>query len=133
MTTTETVADRLAGYVTTRRSAALPEPPHPQLDGDHTRQLADSIDEHGWDGPPLVMLDDIAVTGSHRYAALNELFNESGAIIDVPVIDLRDVCAEYSADYEAHCKRYNSDTEALTRMEEILPHEVIDYLGLDMH
>ncbi len=53
--------------------SSLPETLHPIRDGMRLVELARSLETHGWQGPPVVVDGDRALTGSHRVAAIKVL------------------------------------------------------------
>lgn len=113
-------------------------PPHEVRDRDKLTALISSLEAQGWIGAPLVALRPIsagyspqAVTGSHRYAAAETLG------IDIPVVWLDDLCEEHGVDFHdfwADAQEAELDTEAtIIRVLDLLPAEVREHYGLDLH
>lgn len=109
-----------------------PEPLHEAQDHDKAAALKADMLERGWQGPPIVADNELAVTGSHRLAARSRASNE-GVDVEMPMVQLSDVCTEFSVDWDAHCSDHPDWYEAVCTIDTKLPREVVDYLGLDAH
>ncbi len=109
-----------------------PEPLHEAEERSKVKALAADMLERGWQGPPVVVDGDLAVTGSHRLAARARAWNE-GVDVALPVVELSEVCAEFGADWDAHRGDELDWYEAVRTIDVKLPREVVAYLGLDAH
>lgn len=116
------------------------EPPHEVMDEELAGRLAESMRTNGWQGAPLVIVDresgdPLAVTGSHRIAAARV------AGIAVPVIYLDELTAAHGIELAAliaGSPAFDMDEDmaiiqAAFRAAELLPAEVEDFYGLDLH
>lgn len=67
-------------------------------DDDHVSDIADSMRRHGWQGPPLVVLPELAISysGTHRLRAA-----EAAGLEQVPAVSLEDLFASCGLDLEA--------------------------------
>ncbi|TDC63865.1 hypothetical protein E1258_09465 [Micromonospora sp. KC207] len=125
---------------TTATDAHRIEAPHAPEDDAKLGLLIEAMQANGWQGAPVVVIDredadPLAVTGSHRIAAARE------ADIDVPTVDLAELLAEHGVnlaemitDFEAG--GYDTDSailEAAIRGAGMLPADVADHYGLDLH
>lgn len=70
------------------------ETAHEVMDEAKVEVIAESMRENGWQGTPVVVWDNLQITGVHRAAAA-EL-----AGIEIETIDLADVFVEDGADYD---------------------------------
>lgn len=106
--------------------------------------LTESMRTGGWAGPPVVVIpghdygwgegNPVAVTGSHRIYAARD------AEIDVPTIQLDDLLGQFGTslaelDEEWGVDPTNDPTheDAIRRLDGVLPREVVDYYGFDVH
>lgn len=113
--------------ITETRSGGI-DPAHGVMERGKVAALTASMEQHGWQGAPVVVDGESAVTGSHRLMAANEVW------IDVPRVQLAEVCDLFGVDWAAHREDCGGDWhEAVVTVDQILPREVVDYLGLDMH
>jgi hypothetical protein len=111
----------------------LPDPPHRASDPAKVCELVAAMRDRGWDGPPVVVDDGIALTGSHRLAAVMELAT-AGTYVRVPLVDLAKVCARFGVDWEVHRAEQGGNWyDAARALPDRLPREVVEYLGLDLH
>lgn len=102
-------------------------PLHEVADQSKFEALKTSMDEDGWIGAPLVVDGDQALTGSHRYWAAIETFTE------IPRIDIADLCDVCDIDWDAHRAEYPDSIEAYIAIADVLPADVVAYLGMDLH
>ncbi len=107
-------------------------PPHDVQDPDKLATLVADMREHGWRGAPIVVCGDQAMTGSHRYWAVQELAGDDIDII-IPRIDIEKVFSLCDLDWAEWRDQHFDDLDAMRTADEALPREVVDYLGLDMH
>jgi hypothetical protein len=108
-------------------------PRHEVRDEAHLGDLVMSLRDYGWQGPPIVVWGDVAFTGSHRLAAIAMLRTE-GVEIEIPTVDIANVCRVCDVDWDAHCQEWGHLTYDRDRMiAEKLPAEVVEYLSLDLH
>lgn len=102
-------------------------PLHDALDADKLAVLVQDMNEAGWRGAPLVVDDDQAVTGSHRYWAALETGTE------IPRIDISDLCDLFDIDWIAHVEAFDDWIDRYIHIADRFPVEVRDYLGFDIH
>ena len=96
------------------------------IDSDKVTEIANSIQNNGWQGSPIVVWGDTLITGNHRYAACKELG------IDPETITLEEVFTEDGVDFdEAHdeCGRPTAD-ESLSELFYYLSDETIEKYGI---
>lgn len=116
------------------------EPPHAAEDEAKLERLTNAMRRDGWVGAPIVIVerqdaDPLAVTGSHRIEAAR------AAGIDVPAVLLADLFAEQGASLaglidEFQAAGFDEDSainEATIRALDILPVDVTEHYGLDLH
>ncbi|MGV9679094.1 hypothetical protein ACWDSJ_27750 [Nocardia sp. NPDC003482] len=113
------------------------QPVHDATDTDKVRALAEDMRENGWRGAPLVAEGEQCLTGSHRLEAVRSLSRE-GVDIPIPRIQVDDLCEAFGADWQALKDEYDLQqgwgvVEAGRHLDEVLPPEVMEYLGLDLH
>jgi hypothetical protein len=99
--------------------------------------IKDSMREYGWQGAPLVVAGEQALTGTHRLAAIDALRAE-GTEIEIPRIEVADLCELFGIDWQALEDDYGMNDgmdwyDAARHLDEVLPRDVVDYLGLDIH
>ena len=118
-------------------------PLHDAHDADKLTKLIDSMTTNGWSGAPIVVIpgrdygwgpgNPQAITGSHRIAAARE----TG--IDIPTIDLNQLLDAHGIALADLDDEYGVDPddethyEAIRRLDEHLPANVVDHYGLDAH
>lgn len=107
---------------------------HPVTDPGKVEDLIASMREHGWQGPPIVSEgQENAWTGVHRITAAARLWNQEGVEVEVPHIDIGDLCDAYGLDWEVLVDQAEGDEyEAAVTLKSRLPVEVVDYLGFDV-
>lgn len=131
---TVSVVDRVDALA--QHAGGLFNPPHNVVDRGKRAALMRDMAERGWRGPPLLVNDENALTGSHRIAAVAELWNSKG--IDVPIrhVEVADLCAEFDIGWAALVERWVADSgdlvDLVARLIELLPAAVVDYLGMDL-
>jgi hypothetical protein len=109
------------------------DPRHEVRDAEQLAELIASIRKNGWTGAPVVVHGATAFTGAHRIAAIEALRGE-GVEIDIPTVDIADVCNVCDVDWEAHCEEWDGLTYDRDRMiADKLPAEIVEYYGLDLH
>ncbi|MFC4128983.1 ParB N-terminal domain-containing protein [Nocardia rhizosphaerae] len=124
----QTVAERTEYLVETVTGV---NPVHEVQDHAKLAILTESMREHGWQGPPLVIDGDQAITGAHRFAAAENLRGD-GIDIRFPVVQVAALADEYGIGWpeiRAEHTEYDSYIELIDR----LPADVVDYFGLDLH
>ena len=89
-----------------------------------------------WPFPPLVALDEFLMTGSHRYAAAEEVrWEEEGLSIDV--VQLVDIFQEAGLDFDTLYAQHDSptidDIDYLLALLAELPEEFRREYGIDLH
>ena len=84
---------------------------------DHIDEIADSMRRHGWQGAPLVVLPDYAVsyTGTHRLRAA-----QAAELDEVPAVDLAELFTACGLDLTEICDEY--DLGLLSDRMEIVDH-----------
>lgn len=102
-------------------------PVHEVRDTVKYESLVASMEEGGWEGAPLVVDGDQALTGSHRYWAALATYTE------IPRIQIEDVCDLFDVDWTAHREELPSEYDAYLNIADKLPADVVAYLGLDIH
>lgn len=96
--------------------------------------LAAAIERDGWQGSPLVVVDDInLITGCHRYAAVRSLGWEDA---EIPTVELAEVFDGAGLDLETvmadeGCE--SIDDAAFVYVVNALPAEVRESYGIDLH
>lgn len=138
------VTDLLAGLTVTEIDPDRVQTWNDVDDHGKYASLVESMSSHGWQGAPVVVIpgvdhgwgegDPHAVTGSHRIAAARE------AGIDVPTVQLDDILHEHGTSLAELDEAYGVDPqedpshmEAVRRLDEVLPSEVVDFFGFDAH
>lgn len=111
-----------------------PEPPHEVDDEQKVADLVRQMSAHGWQGAPLVVHGDTAVTGSHRITAAREVLDATGREVQIPRVEIADVCDAYGIDWDAVMDEADMDVLTAAQMvADRLPADVVDYLGMDLH
>ena len=112
----------------------VPNPPHEVTNQVKLNDLVEDMASRGWVGPPVVVHGEWALTGSHRIAAVVELWNNHGVDVPIPRVDIQEVCAAYGVDWDYSLDGWCGDRyEAAREVADRLPADVVDYLGLDLH
>jgi hypothetical protein len=124
-----TVAETLAELTEIRRGGI--NPVHGVTDDSKLAALAASMEEHGWIGAPILVDGEQALTGSHRHAAANKTDTE------IPCVEVRDLCQAYGIDWDALLDQQPLGIymcyDAAEELADLLPADVVTYLGLDLH
>lgn len=132
---TVSVVDRVDTLA--QHAGGLFNPPHNVVDRGKRAALMRDMAERGWRGPPLLVNDENALTGSHRIAAVAELRNSKGLHVPIRHVEVADLCAEFDIDRAALVERWVADSgdlvDLVARLIELLPAAVVDYLGMDLH
>lgn len=118
--------------IDTRPSSCRFEPPHDVRDEHKVAHLVASLDTYGWDGPPLLVEGERAVTGAHRIPAVDVL-TRRGTSLEVPFLDVAELAADYGIDWQLLREQYPHLDEAAQQLAELLPNEVVATLGMDLH
>lgn len=113
---------------------------HDVHDEEKLGHLTESMTETGWNGPPVIVHEGQAFTGSHRIPAAQQ------AGIEVPTVQVENLFAHYGQDLQSAMDdiypeplpdwmgRDNRIDDVLTRSNEFgIPSQVIDAYGLDVH
>jgi ParB-like chromosome segregation protein Spo0J len=120
----------------TERDPRRIQPWHEVQDEAKLAALVESMATTGWRGAAVVVVervdgDPVAVTGSHRIAAAHE------AGIEVPTVSVDDLLRAEGTSLAELDEMYGNcegdHYEAILRLDEHLPVEVIEYYGLDAH
>ncbi|QIS23711.1 ParB N-terminal domain-containing protein [Nocardia terpenica] len=124
------VVEAIAPLIETRYGGI--DPVHEADDQSKLAALAADMEVNGWQGAPLVVAGEQALTGAHRYLAARR------ADIEIPRVQIDDVCELYGVDWAALEDTYGCCDgydwyEAARHLDEVLPVAVIDYLGIDVH
>lgn len=103
--------------------------PHAVTDGDKVEKLAADMAERGWNGAPLVVLNEYAqaVTGVHRLAAAEQVG------IPVPGVDAEELLAACGIDLWERREDYADLDETLVALIAELPDHIRATYGLDLH
>lgn len=125
------IEDRVAG-ITWTSAATLDRPDNP-VDAAKRDELAADMTAHGWVGPPVVTLDEWqALTGAHRLAAV-EMLRMDDVRVEVPRVDVEDLCAAFGVDWpQVLADRWDDWYSAAAALRDLLPADVVDYLGYDV-
>jgi len=112
-------------------------PLHEVTDPAKVDALAAAMAEHGWQGPPIVSQGGSggnALTGVHRLAAVDRLWNEEGVEVRIDHVDVGELCERYGVDWTALLMdEHDGDTyQAAAALRDLLPAEVRAYLGFDV-
>ncbi|WP_215544872.1 hypothetical protein [Amycolatopsis sp. CA-230715] len=111
--------------------------PHDVVDRGKLAALMRDMAERGWQGPPLLVDGENAFTGSHRIGAVSGLWNTECIEIVIPYVEAAELCAEFDVDWatlvEDNAADFGDITDLSQRLAELLPAEVVDYLGMDLH
>lgn len=78
-------------------------PIHEAHDKAKVGELVASMDEHGWQGAPLVAWDEQLLTGAHRFAAAYRID------LPIPTVDVRDLFAAEGLDWDAVAEEEDAD------------------------
>jgi hypothetical protein len=119
------VAEAIGALIETRSGGI--DPVHAADDAGKLAALVESMSADGWNGPPLVVDGEQALTGAHRYEAARVTYT------DIPRIQVTELCEIYGADWEGLRADHGDWYEAARRLDEVLPAAVVEYLGLDLH
>lgn len=115
-----TVIDDVTGYA----------PAHDVDDPGKVEKLAAAMEEHGWQGAPIVVLRDYAqaITGVHRLAAAEQ------AGIAVPGVDIEELLDACGIDLWERRDDIDAELDEVIRvLIDELPAEVRETYGLDLH
>lgn len=107
-------------------------PYHEVRDHSKVARLMDAMEQHGWQGPPIVVDSEQALTGVHRIAAWRALGRPD---FDIPTIELRDVFAEAGLDMdELHALwgHPTLDDPAFVQFVNAIPKHIRAKYGLDI-
>lgn len=74
---------------------SYPKPPHDVNDTSKVEEIARSMKEHGWIGPPIVVDKRQAITGTHRISAAKKV-----KLNKIPQIDIRELFKKEGLDYD---------------------------------
>lgn len=104
-------------------------PRHEVTDEDKAATIARDMQEHGWQGAPLVVLADYAqaLTGVHRLAAAEE-----AGLTEVPAVELEDLLAAHGIDLWERREEFGDLDDAIEHLAAELPQDVQDAYGLDL-
>jgi len=105
-----------------------PTPPHDPTDLGKVERLAADMAARGWQGPPVVVDGDWALTGSHRIAAHMLLWDRDGIDVRIPRVQIGDLVTAAGWDWQADVADWDM---AIRELSLGLPADLVDYLGLD--
>lgn len=72
---------------------------HGVQDTEKVQALVESLEQNGWQGAPLVLLEgEQLLTGVHRYEAAHRILEWQDS--EIPMIDVSDVFAEDGLDFD---------------------------------
>jgi len=138
------VLDVLSDLPVTHEDPNRLQPWNDPEDSGKLATLTEAMRTNGWSGPPVVVIpghdygwgegSPVAVTGSHRIYAARD------AGIDVPTVRLDDVLSHFGTSLAKLDEEYSVDPasdptheDAIRRLNEVLPREVVDHYGFDAH
>ena len=106
-------------------------PPHEITDPDKVKALVASIEANGWQGPPLVRDGEYLITGTHRYAAAQEL-----GMMDheIPTIELAQLFEDAGLDIDELHAEYDHPTIDDPLFDHFLgelPQDILDKYGIE--
>lgn len=105
--------------------------PHAVTDQSKLAELAASMQEHGWQGAPLVLLDeDQLITGTHRYTAWTRVLDRPAN--EIPTIGLDEIFARHGLDLAALCAEYVENFQDVAYLLQMLPNATREAYGLDL-
>lgn len=97
-------------------------------------RLTEDMATSGWQGPPLVTDGENALNGSHRIAAVAQAWNNNGIQVDIPVVEISELCQTHGLDWDQIQDDAGGDWhQAVAELPHRLPADVVDRLGLDVH
>lgn len=106
-------------------------PPHEITDPDKVKTLVANIEANGWQGPPLVKDGECLITGTHRYAAAQEL---GWSDYEIPTVELAQLFEDAGLDMiEVHTE-YGCpgiDDPLFDDFLGELPTEILDQYGIE--
>ena len=104
------------------------QPAHTPTDPAHLAAIRWSMEMDGWIGAPLLVDGEQALTGSHRFYAAQ------AAEVDIPRVQAADLAAAYGLDWAGILADNDDDWyRAGIALTALLPADVVEYLGLDLH
>jgi hypothetical protein len=125
------VAERIDELTDLKTSGVAPL--HGVYDAAKLDLLIAGMTTHGWRGAPIVVDGEQGLTGSHRIAAANHLWNRDGIEIPIPQVQVSELCASFDLSWGSVLEEYDGDTYwAAAALRDLLPREVVDYLGYDV-
>lgn len=103
---------------------------HEPTDEAKLERLTKSMIENGWQGAPLVTTEEnMLLTGVHR----SEAWRRAGyADYELPTIDIAELVPGFDAKL-ADLMEYMDWYDAMVRIVDGLPQEIINKYGLDLH
>ncbi len=110
---------------------------------DKVAALTADMQVRGWVGAPILVAEGQdaiqALTGTHRIAAWktahdNADWASEGRFDTIPVVHVDDLCAEFGLDWDRTVAEHSDTTwwDAVRALQQLLPPEVVDYLGIDL-
>lgn len=107
---------------------------HEVVDEAKVKALAADIEARGWQGAPLVCWGEQLITGTHRYAAVQQL---GWLDSDIPTIELSEVFALAGLDLDAIHAEYGEPTSDEPIFVDMLLFELPDAIraayGIDLY
>lgn len=97
---------------------------HGIQDAAKVESLEESMRAVGWQGAEIVTIDDIAITGVHRIEAAKR------AGIDVPSVDLLELCPELADEWAELNARYDVEI-AIEELLKDVPADVAEQYGIE--
>ena len=76
-------------------------------------EIAKSIRENGWQGAPIIYAGETLITGSHRYAALDKLYNDADFEDEHGVFENENVMFDAEEIIEAYLKENEMDFDEI--------------------
>lgn len=111
-------------------------PLHRVTDPEKVQTLAQSMEEHGWQGAPLVIwpVYEQLLTGVHRFTAAHEELGWDYS--EIPTIDIADVFREDGLDFEQVLEEEGFPSYASSvfgRVIQRLSPSILEKYGIDIH
>ena len=118
------------------------QPLHPAWDQKKVNNLIQSMKKNGWNGQPLLFANEYLINGSHRFGALELIFESyddiqwGNKLIDVmdiedlpiPVIDLGEYLTNEQID---EALDFSDEDERISFLSDLLPENIFNILSLE--
>lgn len=74
------------------------------VDADKVTILADSMKNNGWHGMPILFVEGQLITGSHRFAALHQIYDHDMDGSYISLLSNSNIALDVSEEVEAYCE-----------------------------